>query len=141
MGGTLAIRGCRRALTGTSRTQIVKYVLNHSDDLDVVFRALGDPTRRALVARLSRSAATVSQLAEPIEMSLPAVLQHLKVLESAGIVASQKVGRTRTYRVVPGALDPAGAWIADVRTPAERMLDRLEAHLGEHAPPPTEESR
>ncbi|TCI99149.1 metalloregulator ArsR/SmtB family transcription factor [Aeromicrobium sp. IC_218] len=115
-------------------------MLNHQEDLDSVFRALGDGTRRAIVARLSRSAATVSELAAPFEMSLPAVLQHLKVLEAAGLVASQKVGRVRTFRVVPGALEDAGRWIADVRTPAERLLDRLEAHLDEHAPPPPEES-
>ena len=119
---------------------MLKYVLNHSEDLDAVFRALGDGTRRAMIARLARSAATVSQLAEPFEMSLPAVLQHLAVLESAGLVASQKVGRVRTFRVVPGALGPAAAWMGSVRTPAEQMLDRLEAHLEEHAPPPTEES-
>lgn len=116
-------------------------MLNHSEDLDTVFRALGDGTRRAILARLARSAATVSQLAEPFEMSLPAVLQHLKVLESAGLVASQKAGRVRTYRVVPGALDTAGRWMGTVRTPAERILDRLEAHLDEHDPPPIEESR
>lgn len=121
---------------------MLNHVLNQSEDLDVVFRALGDRTRRAMMARLARSAATVSQLAEPFEMSLPAVLQHLKVLESAGLVASQKVGRTRTYRVVPGALDAATTWMGGVRTPAERLLDRLEAHLDEHdPPPPPEESR
>lgn len=115
-------------------------MLNHQEDLDSVFRALADGTRRAIVARLSRSAATVSDLAAPFEMSMPAVLQHLKVLEVAGLVASQKVGRVRTFRVVPGALEGAGRWIADVRTPVERLLDRLETHLDEHAPPPPEES-
>lgn len=114
-------------------------MLNHQEDLDSVFRALGDGTRRAIVARLSRSAATVSELAAPFEMSLPAVLQHLKVLEAAGLVASQKVGRVRTFRVVPGSLDEADRWIADARTPTERLLDRLEAHLDEHVPPPPPE--
>jgi len=115
-------------------------VLNHAEDLDTVFRALGDGTRRAILVRLARSAATVSQLAEPFAMSLPAVLQHLKVPESGGLVASQKAGRVRTYRVVPGALDAAGAWMGGVRTPQERLLDRLEAHLDQHRSSPTEAS-
>lgn len=127
-------------MTAHGSGSILNDVLNHQEDLDSVFRALGDGTRRAIVARLSRSAATVSELAAPFEMSLPAVLQHLKVLEGAGLVASQKVGRVRTFRVVAGALDDAGRWIEAARTPTERLLDRLEAHLDEHAPPPPEES-
>jgi len=93
--------------------------------LDRIFRALGDSSRRAMVERLSRGPASVSELAQPFEMALPTVVQHLGVLETAGIVASAKVGRVRTYQLVPGALEPAADWISRQRLPAERRLDRL----------------
>ncbi len=79
--------------------------------------------------RLSRGPASVSELAQPFEMALPTVVQHLGVLEAAGIVTSAKVGRVRTYQLVPGALAPAADWISRQRLPAERRLDRLGAHL------------
>jgi len=109
-------------------------MLNHSegDDrerLDAVFRALSDASRRAVVERLTRGPATVGTLADPLDMSLPAVLQHLAVLEGAGIVTSQKVGRVRTCTLVPGALAGATAWLSARRGPAERRLDRLGEHL------------
>ena len=97
--------------------------------LDRVFHALADSTRRAMVERLSRGPASVSQLAEPFAMSLPAVVQHLGVLEDAGIVTSQKVGRVRTVQLAPDALVPAGTWIGRQRLPAERRLDRLGEYL------------
>lgn len=97
--------------------------------LDRVFHALADGTRRAMVERLSRGPASVSQLAEPFAMSLPAVVQHLGVLEDAGIVTSQKVGRVRTVQLAPDALVPAGTWISLQRLPAERQLDRLGEYL------------
>lgn len=97
--------------------------------LDRVFHALADGTRRAMVERLSRGPASVSQLAEPFAMSLPAVVQHLGVLEDAGIVTSQKVGRVRTVQLAPDALVPAGTWISLQRLPAERQLDRLDEYL------------
>ncbi|MDM7855558.1 ArsR/SmtB family transcription factor [Cellulomonas alba] len=100
-----------------------------SEDLDRVFHALSDASRRAMVERLVRGPASVSTLAEPHAMTLSAVVQHLAVLESAGIVESQKVGRVRTFQLVPGALEPAGGWIGGQRLPAERRLDRLGAHL------------
>ena len=109
----------------------------YQTDLDRQFQALSDGTRRAMVARLARGPATVSQLAEPFEMSLPAVVQHLGVLEEAGIVTSQKVGRVRTVQLVPDALLAAGDWIGRQRLPAERRLDRLGAHLTVGAPTPT----
>jgi DNA-binding transcriptional ArsR family regulator len=93
--------------------------------LDRMFHALADSSRRAMVERLSRGPASVSELARPFEMALPTVVQHLGVLETAGIVTSAKVGRVRTYQLVPGALTPATDWISQQRLPAERRLDRL----------------
>jgi len=97
--------------------------------LDRMFHALSDGTRRAIVERLARSPATVSDLARPFEMTLPAVVQHLAVLESAGIVTSQKIGRVRTVQLAPEALTAAGNWIGEQRFPAERQLDRLGTYL------------
>jgi len=93
--------------------------------VDEVFRALGDPTRRDLVEHLSVGPATVSQLASPLDMSLSAVVQHLAVLESCGIVRSEKVGRTRTCRLEPAGLHLAEDWFAGQRALWERRLDRL----------------
>lgn len=100
-----------------------------------MFHALGDGSRRAMVERLVRGPASVSELAQPFAMALPTVVQHLGVLEAAGIVSSTKVGRVRTCQLVPEALTPAADWIGGQRLPAERRLDRLGAHL--HHPPPT----
>jgi DNA-binding transcriptional ArsR family regulator len=94
-----------------------------------MFHALADGTRRAMVERLVRSPASVSELAHPFAMSMPAIVQHLRVLEEAGIVSSQKVGRVRTVQLVPDALVPGGEWIGRQRLPAERQLDRLGAVL------------
>jgi DNA-binding transcriptional ArsR family regulator len=93
--------------------------------LDLTFQALADPSRRTMMERLSRGPASVSQLAEPLDMSLPAVVQHLQVLEAGGLVRSEKVGRVRTCRIEPGALSTAERWINDRRTNWERRLDRL----------------
>ena len=92
---------------------------------DLIFHALADSSRRAMVERLARGPASVSDLARPFEMALPTVVQHLGVLAEAGLVTSVKVGRVRTYQLVPGALAPAGDWISRQRLPAERRLDRL----------------
>jgi len=97
--------------------------------LDQVFHALGDGSRRAMVERLSRGPASVSELARPFDVALPTIVQHLGVLEKAGIVTSVKAGRIRTFQLAPGALDPAGEWISRQRLPAERRLDRLGAVL------------
>ncbi|WP_426594462.1 ArsR/SmtB family transcription factor [Cellulomonas sp. McL0617] len=105
-------------------------MLKH-DDLDKVFKALSDATRRAMVERLVRGPVSVSQLAEPFVMSLPAVHQHLAVLEDAGIVSSHKIGRVRTVQLSAGALAPAGEWLGRQRLPAERRLDRLGAFLAD----------
>jgi DNA-binding transcriptional ArsR family regulator len=104
-------------------------MLNQSAALDLAFQALADPTRRAMVERLSRGPASVSELARPIDMSLPAVMQHLAVLESSGLVRSQKVGRVRTCRVEPAALSLAEQWINQRRIEWEHRLDRLGEYL------------
>ena len=109
----------------------VKHMLNQRA-LDHVFHALADPTRRIMVERLSRGPASVSELAEPLEMSLPAVVQHLAVLEQSGLVRSEKVGRVRTCRIQPAALGAAEKWIHQRRTTWERRLDRLGEYLDAH---------
>jgi DNA-binding transcriptional ArsR family regulator len=102
--------------------------------LDRAYQALGDATRRAMVERLTRGPATVSELAGPLPMSLPAVMGHLRVLEESGLVTSQKLGRVRTCRVVPQMLSQAERWIAERRQMWEGNLDRLGAFLGETKP-------
>ncbi len=94
-----------------------------------MFHALGDASRRAMVERLALGPASVSELARPFDMALPTVVQHLGVLETAGIVTSTKVGRVRTYQLATEALTPAAEWISRQRLPAERALDRLGTFL------------
>jgi DNA-binding transcriptional ArsR family regulator len=107
-------------------------MLNHPlPSLDLMFQALADPTRRDMLERLSRGPASVSALAEPLEMSLPAVMQHLQVLESSGLVRSEKIGRVRTCRIEPTALRTAEEWIAGRRASWERRLDRLGEYLAQ----------
>jgi DNA-binding transcriptional ArsR family regulator len=101
------------------------------EPVDEVFRALGDPTQRDLVERLSGGPATVSQLARPLDMSLSAVVQHLAVLESCGLVRSEKVGRTRTCRTEPFGLRVAEDWFAGQRVAWAHRLDRLGEVLAE----------
>src|ERR1700684_3937452 len=104
-------------------------------DVDLLFHALADPSRRAMVDRLTRGPASVSELARPLEMSLPAVVQHLHVLEASGLVHSQKLGRVRTCTVEPAALRTAERWIAERRTFWEQSLDRLGEYLAaDHEP-------
>ncbi len=100
-------------------------------DLDRTFAALADPARRAMLERLSDGPASASELGAPHDMTLSAVLQHLKLLEAAGLVASEKIGRVRTFTLQSPALRDAGRWIADRRIPWERDLDRLERLLEE----------
>lgn len=97
--------------------------------LDRTFHALSDPTRRAMVQRLSRGPATVSELAKPLSISLPAVMQHLAVLEASGVVTSRKEGRVRICQVEPKALTAAERWITERRQLWERKLDRLGEYL------------
>jgi DNA-binding transcriptional ArsR family regulator len=108
---------------------LVKPMLNESARLDLAFQALADPTRRGMLARLSRAPASVSELASPFAMSLPAVMQHLQMLEASGLVRSEKKGRVRTCRLEPGALATAESWIAEQRALWEGRLDRLEDYL------------
>ena len=99
--------------------------------LDLAFQALADPSRRAMVDRLAQGPATVSELAKPLAMSLPGVMQHLAVLEASGLVVSEKIGRVRTCRIEPKALTQAERWIAERRALWERRLDRLGQFLDE----------
>jgi DNA-binding transcriptional ArsR family regulator len=106
-------------------------MLNHLSSLDLTFQALADPTRRAIVERLSHSPTSVSELARPFAMSLPAVMQHLAVLEGSGLVVTEKIGRVRTCRIEPRALSVAENWINAQRSEWERRLDRLGLYLDE----------
>ena len=104
-------------------------MLNESARLDLAFQALADPTRRGMLARLSQGPASVSELARPYAISLPAVMQHLQLLETSGLVRSEKTGRVRTCRLEPRALSTAEQWIAEQRELWEGRLDRLEDYL------------
>src|SRR5947208_599444 len=105
-------------------------MLNHPQ-LDLVFQALADPTRRDMVERLGRGPASVSELARPLDMSLPAVLQHLQVLEASGLVSTAKTGRVRMCRIESKAMETAEDWFAKRRVTWERRLDRLGDFLAE----------
>jgi DNA-binding transcriptional ArsR family regulator len=109
-------------------------MLDDEERLDLAFRALGDRTRRALVERLVRGPASVSELASPLTMSLAAVMQHLQVLETAGIIRSEKAGRVRTCRIEPEALRAGEGWLGRQRTTWESRLDRLGDLLAESDP-------
>jgi DNA-binding transcriptional ArsR family regulator len=102
---------------------------NQSADLDRLFHALADPARRAMVERLSRGPAPVSELAAPLPMSLPSAMQHLGVLEAAGLVRSEKVGRVRTCAIESQALSQAEHWINARRIEWQHRLDRLGEYL------------
>jgi DNA-binding transcriptional ArsR family regulator len=110
---------------------MIKYQPNSTAtiDVDVVFHALADANRRAMVERLSRGPASVTELARPLAVSLPAVVQHLRVLETSGLVRSEKQGRVRMCRMEPAALQPVERWIADRRSTWERRLDALGDYL------------
>jgi len=104
--------------------------------VDVVFAALSDANRRAMVDRLIMGPASVSELASPLAISLPAVVQHLHVLEASGLVRSHKQGRVRTCRIEPAALSDAERWIAERRATWEQRLDRLGEYLAKNPQPP-----
>ncbi len=106
-------------------------MLKQRSPVDLVFQALADPTRRVMVDTLSREPATVSELARVLAISLPAVVQHLHLLEDSGLVGSEKRGRVRTCHIEPAALTTAESWIADRRTEWEHRLDRLGEYLAE----------
>jgi len=100
-------------------------------NIDRIFRALGDSTRRAMMEKLSQGPMSVSRLAEPFEMTLAAVVQHLQVLEECGLVQTEKVGRVRSCRIEPAGLDAMEQWIRNRRSIWERRLERLGELLGE----------
>ena len=97
--------------------------------LNTVFHALADPTRRAVMQRLSDGSATVTELSEPFDMALQSFVQHLKVLEDCGLINSRKVGRVRMCQIAPDRLDAAQEWISELRIAWEKRLDRLDEYL------------
>jgi DNA-binding transcriptional ArsR family regulator len=109
--------------------------------VELLFAALADPTRRSIVDRLIDGPASVSELARPLAMSLPGVVQHLHVLEASGLVRSRKAGRVRTCSIEPAALGTAEQWIAQRRKTWEERLDRLGEYLAEHPDEPSKRSR
>ena len=121
--GVLALTGAQR---WKSRTMHRK-----KPDINRVFHALGDPTRRAILEKLSQGPISVSRLAEPLDITLAAVVQHLQVLEESGLVQTEKLGRVRTCRIEPAGLTVAEQWIGERRSMWERRLDRLGDLLGE----------
>lgn len=102
---------------------------NYSPQLDNIFGALADPTRRAIVARLSQGEASVGELAEPFDMALPSLMKHIRVLEAGGLVESEKHGRVRTCRLMPDAMKGAENWLAEQHAIWEARLDRLESYV------------
>lgn len=119
----------KRTLDFFPLVRILNHMLKQSDALDTMFHALADPTRRQLVERLSRGPASVSELASPLAMSMPAVMQHIAVLEAGGIIRTKKTGRVRSCELRESALTEAEAWIQDRRLVWEQRLDRLGALL------------
>jgi DNA-binding transcriptional ArsR family regulator len=107
------------------RRLLVRHMLNHQTSLDLVFAALADGNRRAMIDRLSKGDETVSALGKPLGISLPATMQHLGILESAGLVHSSKMGRVRTCTLDREALSQAEVWINERRELRHRQLDAL----------------
>lgn len=100
-------------------------------DMNRLFHALGDSTRRAILDKLTERPMSVSGLAKPLGITLTAVAQHLQILEEAGLVSTEKLGRVRTCQIETAGLDALDRWIRDHRTSWERKLDRLGQFLGE----------
>ena len=108
---------------------IVSNMAKHDTDLSLLFHALADPTRRAILTRLGEGPAAVTDLAEPTGLRLPTVMRHLSVLEEAGLIATAKDGRIRTCAIVPEALEPARNWMDQQRAIWEARLDRFDAFV------------
>src|SRR5271170_2928805 len=106
-------------------------MLNQQASIDRVFQALGDPTRRAIVEKLSEGPISVSRLAAPLAITLAAVVQHLQILEASGLVRTEKAGRVRTCQIEPAGLSVAETWISERRAIWERRFDRLGDLLAE----------
>lgn len=105
---------------------ILSDMAKHDPDLSLLFHALSDPTRRAMLSRLTKGPAAVTDLAEPTGLRLPTILRHLSVLEAAGLIATAKDGRVRSCTLVPTALDPVRGWMDEQRAQWEARFDRLE---------------
>ncbi|MBI1170688.1 metalloregulator ArsR/SmtB family transcription factor [bacterium] len=101
----------------------------HDADLSLIFQALSDPTRRAMLARIGRGAMAVSDLAQPTGLALPTVMRHLAVLEGAALITSEKTGRTRLCRAVPQTIEAAMGWLAEQQAVWEARADRLEDYV------------
>jgi DNA-binding transcriptional ArsR family regulator len=116
-------------LTGPARIATLNYMVQCSDGLDDSFRALSDRTRRGILERLGAREASISELAEHFGMTLTGMKKHIGVLEEAGLVSTQKVGRVRICRIGPRRLEDETAWIARYQEMLEARLDRLGAFL------------
>lgn len=109
-------------------------------NLDRLFHALADPSRRGMIDRLARGPASVKELAAPLSMALPSVMKHLRVLEEGGIVLSEKAGRVRTYRIEPAALSAMEEWVAARKAMWNAQFDRLDDYLAQEADGPQQET-
>ena len=105
------------------------HMAKYDEQLDRYFAALGDPTRRAILSRLARGPASTSELAAPHDMALPSFLAHLRKLEAAGLVSSDKQGRVRSYSLTPDALRPAQDWLSEQRALWETRLDQFDDYV------------
>ncbi|SDF08900.1 DNA-binding transcriptional regulator, ArsR family [Celeribacter baekdonensis] len=112
----------------------------HSNDLDTLFSALSDPTRRAILTRLARGPATLSDLHTPHDMALPSLMAHVKKLETAGLISTEKQGRIRTCRLTPGAFTPVQSWLEEQRSLWTSRLDRFDAYVTQLAQPNQEQT-
>lgn len=108
---------------------LLSHMAKHDPHLDLIFQALSDPTRRAMLTHLGSGAQPASALARPTGLALPTVMRHLSVLEAAGLIATEKTGRARLCRAEPAALAPAADWLASQRALWEGRLDRLETYV------------
>lgn len=106
-----------------------KHMSRHDSTLDICFAALGDPTRRMILQRLARGEATAGELAAPHDMALPSFMQHLKKLEAAGLITSEKKGRTRICRLAPDAFAPAKNWLTEQSAIWEKRLDQFDDYI------------
>jgi DNA-binding transcriptional ArsR family regulator len=128
-------------LTGSPFRPILSYMVNYREQLDRTFSALADPTRRAILARLEREdGASVSELARPFVIKLPAVMKHLDVLDDAGLITRSKVGRTVTVRLHPAPIREAIDWLRRYERFWSKSLDRLAAYAESKEPEATEKS-
>ena len=128
----------RRLTLGPSGSTLKLMLQYQAQPLDLAFQALSDPGRRAMVERLSLGPASVSDLAQPLPMTLSAVVQHLKILEEAGLVTSRKTGRVRTCALEIGVMSQVEAWFAERKRFWQQQYDQLEAYLARTAPEETD---